>query len=289
MTIENWEEATVPKVQGAWNLHRVFDHNIDLDFFLLFGSIVGHQGNWGQTNYAAGGAFQNALTHHRRGLGLPANTIDIGIMGEVGYVSEHAPTFQKLKGMNLVMSESEVLQSIRVVLSQHRAAKAAGAECSDDIADILVGHMSRTRGLNGLAKDDIRVSVHRNLSTSRRSALVSGDSPLKQFLNTAAANPDVLRDVSSIEVVTSEIADMLCSIMSLRKEDMDITSSLTALALDSMVSVEIRRWWRQNLGLEISVLQITSVDSVRQLGVLTIDSLREQYLGEKGQHPSTKK
>ncbi|GKZ56162.1 hypothetical protein AnigIFM49718_001386 [Aspergillus niger] len=77
--------------------------------------------------------------------------------------------------------------------------------------------------------------------------------------------------------------------MSLRKEDISITSSLTALDLNSLVSVEIRRWWRQNLGLEISVLQITSLDSVQQLGVLPIDSLREKHLGGEGQDPAAKK
>ncbi|RAH63166.1 fatty acid synthase S-acetyltransferase [Aspergillus piperis CBS 112811] len=283
MTLEDWEGATAPKVQGAWNLHQVFDHNVDLDFFLLISSIVGHQGNWGQTNYAAGGTFQDALTRHRRALGLPANVIDVGVMGEVGFVSEDAATFQKLKVVNLLLSESEVLQSIRVVLSQQRAAKAAGAKCSGGIADLLVGSISKTRGLNGLAKDDVRMSVHRNLSTSRSNALVSGDSPLKQFLHRVAANPDVLSEDSSLDIVTSEIVNMLCSIMSLRTEDMDVTSSLTALGLDSLVSVEIRRWWRQNLGLEISVLQITSLGSVQQLGVLAIESLREKYLGDKEQ------
>ncbi|GLA02043.1 putative PKS/NRPS-like protein biosynthetic cluster [Aspergillus niger] len=77
--------------------------------------------------------------------------------------------------------------------------------------------------------------------------------------------------------------------MSLRKEDISITSSLTALGLNSLVSVEIRRWWRQNLGLEISVLQITSLDSVQQLGVLPIDSLREKHLGGEEQDPAAKK
>ncbi|OJZ90228.1 hypothetical protein ASPFODRAFT_56562 [Aspergillus luchuensis CBS 106.47] len=274
MTLEDWEGATAPKVQGAWNLHQVFDHNVALDFFLLISSI---------TNYAAGGTFQDALTRHRRALGLPANVIDVGVMGEVGFVSEDAATFQKLKVVNLLLSESEVLQSIRVVLSQQRAAKAAGAECSGGIADLLVGSISKTRGLNGLAKDDVRMSVHRNLSTSRSNALLSGDSPLKQFLHRVAANPDVLSEGSSLDIVTSEIVNMLCSIMSLRTEDMDVTSSLTALGLDSLVSVEIRRWWRQNLGLEISVLQITSLGSVQQLGVLAIESLREKYLGDKEQ------
>ncbi|KAL3264052.1 hypothetical protein ABHI18_001193 [Aspergillus niger] len=90
--------------------------------------------------------------------------------------------------------------------------------------------------------DGIRVSVHRNPDRSRRNTLDSGDSPLKQFLHTVAANSDVLRDDSILEIVTSEIVNMLCSIMSLRKEDMNITSSMTAQGLDSLVSVEIRRW-----------------------------------------------
>ncbi|PYH62465.1 type I polyketide synthase [Aspergillus niger CBS 101883] len=79
----------------------------------------------------------------------------------------------------------------------------AGTECSGGIADLLVGQMSKTRGLNGLAKDGIGVSMHRNLNVSRENALDSGDSPLKQFLNTVAANPHVLRGDSSLEIVTN--------------------------------------------------------------------------------------
>ena len=63
--------------------------------------------------------------------------------------------------------------------------------------------MSKTRGLNGLAKDGIGVRMHRNLNVSRENALDSGDSPLKQFLNTVAANPHVLRGDSSLEIVTN--------------------------------------------------------------------------------------
>ncbi|KAI9924606.1 hypothetical protein ASPWEDRAFT_518357 [Aspergillus wentii DTO 134E9] len=69
MTLEDWKAATMPKVTGTWNLHHVFEHH-QLDFFLLFSSLVGHQGYSCQANYAAGSTFLDAFAQYRRSLGL---------------------------------------------------------------------------------------------------------------------------------------------------------------------------------------------------------------------------
>lgn len=83
---QDWDRfatALAPKVQGSWNLHQA-TRDMLLDFFVMFSSASSTMGNRGQSNYAAGNAFMNALAHYRRALGLCANSICWGPWAEVG-------------------------------------------------------------------------------------------------------------------------------------------------------------------------------------------------------------
>ncbi|MGB6831535.1 MAG: SDR family NAD(P)-dependent oxidoreductase [Terracidiphilus sp.] len=63
------------KVGGSWNLHAA-TLDIPLDWFILFSSTASLLGSAGQANYAAANAFQDALSHYRRALSLPALAIN---------------------------------------------------------------------------------------------------------------------------------------------------------------------------------------------------------------------
>lgn len=72
-----------PKIDGAWNLHRL-TLNEPLDYFVLFSSAASLIGSPGQGNYAAANAFMDMLAHYRRQQGYPALCINWGRWGEVG-------------------------------------------------------------------------------------------------------------------------------------------------------------------------------------------------------------
>jgi myxalamid-type polyketide synthase MxaB len=87
---QNWERfdrVMAPKVQGAWNLHLA-TQDLSLDFFVCFSSIASLIGSPGQGNYAAANAFMDALAHYRRGLGLPALTVNWGVWADVGMAAQ---------------------------------------------------------------------------------------------------------------------------------------------------------------------------------------------------------
>src|SRR6201995_4185301 len=60
-----------------------------LDCFVMFSSISSIFGNPAQGNYSAANAFLDSLAYHRQALGLPALTVNWGVLGGEGYVARN--------------------------------------------------------------------------------------------------------------------------------------------------------------------------------------------------------
>ena len=109
MQYESWVAATRPKIQGTWNLHELMPK--DLEFFIMLSSATAIIGNRGQAKNCAGNTFQDALAYHRKALGLPAVSIDLGAIRDIGWVAENQDS-KILKAMDRIIVDQEHFYSV---------------------------------------------------------------------------------------------------------------------------------------------------------------------------------
>ncbi|KAL7953263.1 putative polyketide synthase [Trichoderma compactum] len=144
MTLADWHGGLRPKVDGTWNLHTEFAAPNTLDFFVMLSSVSGVLGIASQTNYAAGGSYEDAMANWRQSRGLPGVSIDLGPIADVGYVAETAKVAERLRksGDYVMLDENTVLRALEAALteagSRDDAARIIGAAITDKLASIFM-------------------------------------------------------------------------------------------------------------------------------------------------------
>ncbi|KAK9561540.1 hypothetical protein V6Z98_003710 [Aspergillus fumigatus] len=118
MTLADWKSGLAPKLNGSWNLHTEFSTRGGLDFFVMLSSVSGVIGIASQTNYAAGGSYEDALARWRQARGLPGVSIDLGPISDIGYVSQEAKVAERLRkdGDFAMLDEEIVLRALNAAV-----------------------------------------------------------------------------------------------------------------------------------------------------------------------------
>lgn len=305
MPFEDWQTTLGPKVAGTWNLHKaLLDEQQNPDFFILVSSVSGICGQWGQANYAAANTFLDAFTQYRHSLGLPSATVDVGVVEDVGYVSRNPHVLNHFHAASMhVIYERDLLDSFQVLIDRcqrvHRsksvsspAEKSLATTAHVNKAQLTLGVRS-TQPLAATSnriiwRRDIRMAIYHNQDQTETAASGSGNEQLRKFLADAALNPDLLDGEDAAVSLASEIGKTLFAFMLRDEESLDISQPLSALGLDSLVAVELKNWFRQNFGLEMTVMQIMESPTLADLGKKTAGKIKAKYVGEEGSTQAVK-
>ncbi|KAI3001897.1 hypothetical protein CBS147345_8491 [Aspergillus niger] len=278
----HWEAAINPKVKGAWNLHNVLPKN--LDFFILFASLSGNLGYYGQSNYAAANTFLDAFVQYRHGLNLPASVIDLGAVEDVGFVSRHPETLKRLNNtFGQTVSEEELRNAFHLAVTRpgpgrpdigkHPASRHYNA------SQIAVG-LVPTSTAAFLARDP-RLSVFYNLKQGQKTQRKKQDSKLDTFVDDIKTNPTLLDDPNSVRLISREIRRQVETLMMIEPQSDGALPTLSQIGVDSLVGIEIQNWWRSMFGVDVTLLQLLEADSFQKLGELAVRQLDELTRGER--------
>lgn len=279
MTFNEWTAATMPKVHGTWNLHNAtISAAADLDFMVLFSSLSGIVGQPGQANYASGNTFLDAFAQHRNYLGLAASVVDIGAVKDIGFISEHHGLMSKMKTSGFKgVTEQELLDAMALAMLAHsRPPKADGATDSCFVhANSFVIGLGSTVSVSSptnraVWKRDRRMAAYHNVSAGVN---VQSNDTLKTTLASCKADTSLLKSSDVAKIFSIEIGKKLFDLLLKPQEDLNTTWALIDLGLDSLVALELRSWWKQVFGFDITVLVMMGMGSLDALGQHAADEL----------------
>lgn len=266
MSVEEFHDAIRPKVLGTWNLHNTALQQPQLlTFFTLLSSISGVVGQKSQANYAAANVFLDSFASYRRSLGLAACSVDLGVVEDVGYISERETISKRLdtkiwSGINEGLLHK--ILKFSILQQQNPPLNPAGA--SQMITGIPVPQPSDSSLLRdarfsclcfGKAKVMAGRSDKQDTSRDMRALLA--------LLNAKADTAKVLE--ATIELIGRQLAKNLSM-----SEQMEPGKALSGYGIDSLAAVEFRNWVRTELGGEITTLEIVNAKTLASLSELIV-------------------
>ncbi len=245
LTSARMEAVMEPKARGAWLLHEG-TKDLSLDAFVMFSSVSSIFGNPAQGNYSAANAFLDALAHHRQSLGLPALTVNWGVLGGEGYVArnERVAEFLARQGTG-ALSPGEVLSVLEAFLSAGVAQAAA----------IRVDWSKWRQSFRGLQENPLVERIFAANVDDPDAAAASDDWKGK----IAAAAPG-----ERGEIIGQAVRTIIGSVLRVKPESLRDDQPLTDLGLDSLMGAEIE----------------TSIDSALGVGLPPTSLLRARTIGQ---------
>ncbi|KAF5703239.1 polyketide synthase [Fusarium globosum] len=290
MKWEDWKEAIEPKVNGTWNLHRAL-HGQPLDYFWLASSAVTFADQPGQGNYKPGCIFTESFCQYRHSLGLPASVLSICGIEDVGYLAENPSALRsiKLQGLHTVR-EKEFLECLEASLfnsapSSQRSGSFANLSSEwspwKNNGHILMGmrshlHLDDPKNPTNWRRDR-RMGAYHNLSTGDQSDTRGERSQLKTFLQSISEGDiGILAKKESIDFLSIEIGAKVNDFLLRPDVPVDPNLKLSEIGLDSLTAIELRRWFSQVFGLQVSVLEMLGAPSLREVGKIVATRLGEK-------------
>ena len=245
-----------PKVQGVWNLHNTLP-KADVDFFVMLSSASGLLSTRGQAVYAGTSTFLGAFASWRHAQNLPASTIHLGAVGEVGYIAERVELQAAISVTygDEMLTEREFLAFLRAAIeNQHSNPEIY--TCPE------LGSASSSAAHPYWAYDA-------KFAYLRRAALPSQDIEPVAVEQVVQSVAQLLKSADSLpaaqETISGRLKTKLCSLIMIQEEDLDPTKPIVTYGLDSLVGVELRNWIAKEAGARIQLLELMSSKSMGAL------------------------
>jgi acyl transferase domain-containing protein/NADPH:quinone reductase-like Zn-dependent oxidoreductase/SAM-dependent methyltransferase/acyl carrier protein len=250
---ERFRSVMAPKAYGAQLLHE-HTREFNLDCFVLFSSVSSIFGNPAQGSYGAANAFLDSLAHHRRALGLPALTINWGVLGGEGYVARNKRVAEFLA------RQGTTELSPREVMTLMEASLNAGVT---QVIAIRVDWTKWRQFFRGMQENPLLERIFAAVEGQE-----SGGSPSDLRLKIASATPEELGTI-----IRQAVRDAVGSVLRVKTDTLRDDQPLTDLGLDSLMGVEIENSIESSLGVSLPPASLIRARTIGQIVALIAEHM----------------
>lgn len=261
MTFEQYERCISTKCIGAQNLHEA-TLSTKLDFFVCFSSSSAIIGNIGQANYSAANAYIDALMGHRRSKSLPGSTMNIGAVSDLGVVNENPDIMASMLRMKIdLINEHEFLHLVEETIKSSHSFETS--------LDGVNTHQLIT-GINVKDPDVFwsSRSLFRTLYANREYGNSSDSTHKGKSLKTMLAN--VTTTKAKVEIIENGFMEKVAAVLGVSLESLSSSSPLAAYGLDSIVAVELTKWFKDTANLDVPLFDIMGAKSIHLMVVKAV-------------------
>jgi acyl transferase domain-containing protein/NADPH:quinone reductase-like Zn-dependent oxidoreductase/NAD(P)-dependent dehydrogenase (short-subunit alcohol dehydrogenase family)/SAM-dependent methyltransferase/acyl carrier protein len=256
LTRERFRNVMAPKAYGAWLLHES-TRDFGLDCFVMFSSVSSIFGNPAQGSYGAANAFLDSLAHHRHALGLPALTVNWGVLGGGGYVARNKRVAEFLARQGTTeLSPKEVMTLLESALT-------AGVT---QVMAIRVDWAKWRQFFRGMQENPL---LERIFAAVEGQETGGATSDLRLKIESAA--PEELG-----ALIGQAVRDAVGSVLRVKPDSLRDDQPLTDLGLDSLMGVEIENSIEGSLGVALPQASLIRARTIGQ-----IVSLIAEHMGAK--------
>ncbi|RDA85026.1 hypothetical protein CP532_4573 [Ophiocordyceps camponoti-leonardi (nom. inval.)] len=260
MSFDDFNQVMEAKVAGTWNFHRALGSH-QLDFFIMLSSVAGIVGNRGQAAYAAANTFLDAFVQYRTQRGLPATSIDLTAVEDIGYLAENAArskeVLKTLEGSSF--GEAEVLALLEAGI-RGQISQLSNSQCITGL------NFAAGKSLPFYAEDARFTHLRNAFQSENQAAEVSATGqalPSQELIQAASYD-------AAVNIVSQRIWEKLCAILMLQPSDMDLKSSVKSYGLDSLNAIELRNWIGKEYSAHLQVLELLTSGTIMDLAALTM-------------------
>lgn len=225
----------------------------------MLSSLVGLSGNPSQAAYNAANLFLDAFADYRNGQGLPAVTLDLGRIIEIGFVAENEAAMRGTRDLwSRSIGREEVMSMIKSAiltpLRQH-------------------GPGSSITGLKGWSPAADPVYLTPIFAHFRRAAMERVAKLDQEGGGVCAAGHmrEILRKAKSVKEAAQKACEgiiaKMSSLLMIPLEDISSEKSMSEYGMDSLVAVEMRNWLLRELDSTLPILELLANVSLLQLSM----------------------
>jgi hypothetical protein len=227
-----------------------------MDFFIMESSVSGIIGNATQAAYAAGNTFLDSFARYRGRMGLPATTIDLGAISDVGYLATNPELKDAMQRQGFELIDKKTLMNLIRFAIENPKRPAS-------LSQSVTGLGSWNEG-NSLESLSLPLFAHFRSLTSRTpsdtEASGSANQPRKSL-----RKAKTLEDAA--ELITVALIDKIASRAGVGVEHVNVRNPISDYGIDSLVAVEIRNWISKDLGSTVPILELLANNPLSQLAM----------------------